>query len=225
MRLAFLVFLLGLALLLFAPKANAQVDAPPCLAGLYGVNANNAPKLTIGRQAMYFTFVCKKADGTGTVYTRWVEMYNLAAVAQFTGAVASAIASTIVATTEADIKAAWAPVLGGADRLACTDAIKLENSDRGRLCVESAKVQTDYIASFTPPAAPAAVWKVKPNGTYPDRPVSVLSAAGGLTVLSGVRVLVGAPCDITKPSKVSGANTYASIDPAHPERVAVCIKT
>ena len=68
-------------------------------------------------------------------------------------------------------------------------------------------------------------WKVKPNGAQTTRPVQIISADNGLMTASGERVAIGAPCypEIRSFTNVAN-NTYAAIDPARPDRVAVCTK-
>lgn len=227
MRLAFLVFLLGFCLLLFAPKANAQApaqqDPPPCVPGMYGDVAPYSPRYEYGTLARHFYWFCKKPDGAVTIHGFHCPHAGGCDWAAFGLFLVNLTGLATQPLRQSAAQAQWR------DKVAytCTEAIRAEDSDRGRVCLErftilQANLAT-WLAGYVPPAAP--VWKVKPNGTYPDRPVSVLSALGGLTTLSGVRVLVGTLCDMTRPWKTSGANTYGSIDPAHPERVAVCIRT
>ena len=68
--------------------------------------------------------------------------------------------------------------------------------------------------------AAAACYKVKPNGKQLTRPAYTL-VAGGL-IKSKARAQVGATCDLTKPTKTSGKDLYASYDSTG--TVALCSK-
>ena len=68
--------------------------------------------------------------------------------------------------------------------------------------------------------ATAACWKVKPNGKLTTRPAYTL--VDGALVKSKERAPVGATCDLTKPTKPSGKDLYASYDSTG--TVALCSK-
>ena len=89
--------------------------------------------------------------------------------------------------------------------------------ERNNLLVTNRATWAGYMAP--------AMWKVKPNGTQTTRPVQIISADNGLMTASGERVAIGAPCypEIRSFTNVAN-NTYAAIDPARPDRVAVCAK-
>ena len=68
--------------------------------------------------------------------------------------------------------------------------------------------------------ASAGCWKVKPNGKLTTRPAYTL-VDGGL-IKSKTRAPVGATCDLTKPTKPSNKDLYASYDSTG--LVALCSK-
>ena len=68
--------------------------------------------------------------------------------------------------------------------------------------------------------ASAGCYKVKPNGKQLTRPAYTL-VAGGL-IKSKARAPVGATCDLTKPTKPSNKDLYASYDST--DKVALCSK-
>jgi len=68
--------------------------------------------------------------------------------------------------------------------------------------------------------ASAGCWKVKPNGALTTRPAYTL--ADGVLVKSKERATVGATCDLTKPTKPSNKDLYASYDSTG--TVALCSK-
>lgn len=63
-------------------------------------------------------------------------------------------------------------------------------------------------------------WFVKPNGTQLTRPAYTLKA--GALKMSASRAWVGTQCDMTRPSKQSGKDVYASYDST--DKVALCTK-
>ena len=63
-------------------------------------------------------------------------------------------------------------------------------------------------------------WFVKPNGTQLTRPAYTLK--DGSLVKSATRAWVGTQCDLTKPTKPSGKDLYASYDST--DLVALCSK-
>ena len=63
-------------------------------------------------------------------------------------------------------------------------------------------------------------WFVKPNGTQLTRPAYTIK--DGALVKSASRAWVGSQCDLTKPTKPSGKDLYASYDST--ELVALCSK-
>ena len=63
-------------------------------------------------------------------------------------------------------------------------------------------------------------YAVKPNGALPTRPAYTL-VDGGL-IKSKERAPVGATCDLTKPTKPSNKDLYASYDST--DLVALCSK-
>ena len=69
-------------------------------------------------------------------------------------------------------------------------------------------------------ATAACKWQVKPNGTATTRPAYTL-VDGGL-IKSKERAPVGATCDLTKPTKPSNKDLYASYDSTG--TVALCSK-
>lgn len=222
MRIAFLAFLLGLILLVCAPGVHAQ-QAPPCVAGLYGQGGHTPPKLVYGRHAIYYAYSCNSGPTTSTAYVKYLEKYSLSAVTAFAAAMAQAIQDSINAPDGTNLQAIWSPLFTRPD---CTFAERSENSDRGRLCEETAQVLMAYLAANAPPAPPPEAWKVKANGAYPDRPVQRISATNGLTTISGVRVVVGATCyPAVRQFTNTAGNTYAAIDATMPDRVAVCTRS
>ena len=68
--------------------------------------------------------------------------------------------------------------------------------------------------------ASAGCWKVKPNGKLTTRPAYTL--VDGALVKSKERAPVGATCDLTKPTKPSHKDIYASYDST--DTVALCSK-
>lgn len=92
------------------------------------------------------------------------------------------------------------------------------------LCREWANLLVANRATWAGYVAPPK-WTVKPNGTQTTRQVQIISADNGLMTASGERVAIGAPCypEIRSFTNVAN-NTYAAIDPARPDRVAVCVK-
>ena len=78
---------------------------------------------------------------------------------------------------------------------------------------------------FIPLSAKAAEcgeveWFVKPNGTQLTRPAYTLQ--GGALIKSASRAWVGSQCDLTKPTKPSHKDLYASYDSTG--TVALCSK-
>ena len=69
-------------------------------------------------------------------------------------------------------------------------------------------------------ASAACKWQVKPNGKALTRPAYTL-VDGGL-IKSKARAPVGATCDLTKPTKHSNKDLYASYDSTG--TVALCSK-
>ena len=69
-------------------------------------------------------------------------------------------------------------------------------------------------------AMAACKWQVKPNGALTTRPAYTL-VDGGL-IKSKARAPVGATCDLTRPTKPSGKDLYASYDSTG--TVALCSK-
>ena len=63
-------------------------------------------------------------------------------------------------------------------------------------------------------------WQVKPNGKLTTRPAYTLT--DGVLVKSKERAPVGATCDLTRPTKPSGKDLYASYDST--DLVALCSK-
>ena len=63
-------------------------------------------------------------------------------------------------------------------------------------------------------------WKVKPNGKLTTRPAYTLT--DGVLVKSKARAPVGATCDLTRPTKPSNKDLYASYD--NTGLVALCSK-
>lgn len=63
-------------------------------------------------------------------------------------------------------------------------------------------------------------WFVKPNGKQLTRPAYTL--VDGVLIKSASRAWVGAQCDLTKPTKPSGKDLYASYDSTG--TVALCSK-
>ena len=63
-------------------------------------------------------------------------------------------------------------------------------------------------------------YKVKPNGKQTTRPAYTLQ--DGTLVKSKERAPVGATCDLTKPTKPSNKDLYASYDST--DKVALCSK-
>ena len=68
--------------------------------------------------------------------------------------------------------------------------------------------------------AACAMYTVKPNGTQLTRPAYTMT--DGKLIKSKERAPVGATCDLTKPTKPSGKDLYASYDSTGP--VALCSK-
>ena len=84
---------------------------------------------------------------------------------------------------------------------------------------------TVVLALLAPLSAQAAEcgaveWFVKPNGAALTRPAYTL--VDGKLVKSKERAYVGATCDLTKPTKPSGKDLYASYDSTG--TVALCSK-
>ena len=78
---------------------------------------------------------------------------------------------------------------------------------------------------LTPLAAQAGClrgewYSVKPNGKLTTRPAYTL--ADGVLVKSKARAPVGATCDLTKPTKPSNKDLYASYDST--DKLALCSK-
>ena len=63
-------------------------------------------------------------------------------------------------------------------------------------------------------------WFVKPNGTQLTRPAYTLK--DGALKMSSIRAWVGTKCDLTKPTKQSNKDLYASYDSTG--TVALCSK-
>ena len=63
-------------------------------------------------------------------------------------------------------------------------------------------------------------WFVKPNGTQLTRPAYTLQ--GVALVKSASRAWVGTKCDLTKPTKPSNKDLYASYDST--DKLALCSK-
>ena len=76
------------------------------------------------------------------------------------------------------------------------------------------------VALLMPIYANAACWKVKPNGKLTTRPAYTL--VNGVLVKLKERAPVGATCDLTKPTKPSNKDLYASYDSTG--LVALCSK-
>ena len=68
--------------------------------------------------------------------------------------------------------------------------------------------------------ASAGCWKVKPNGKQLTRPAYTLTDS--VLVKSKERAPVGATCDLTKPTKPSNKDLYASYDST--DKVTLCSK-
>lgn len=212
--------LIAIAAMLLASCA-AHAQAPPCVAGLYGPVGATPPQMVYGKFAIHYVYTCRNEDNTVTPRVQFLEKYSLSAVTAFAAAMAQAIQDSINAPDGTTLKVIWSPLFS---RPECTVAERTENSDRGRICGEAHAIAEAYLAEHS---APGTIfhWKVKANGAYPDRPVQRISATNGLTTIPKVRVLVGAPCypSVRQFTNAAG-NTYVAIDPAQPDRVAVCVK-
>ena len=79
---------------------------------------------------------------------------------------------------------------------------------------------TICILMLAVPAMAACKWKVKSNGALTTRPAYTLT--DGTLVKSKERAPVGATCDLTKPTKPSNKDLYASYDSTG--KVALCSK-
>jgi len=77
----------------------------------------------------------------------------------------------------------------------------------------------ERINAAMPASEPLPVWKVAPNGTYPDRP-SYAVTNGVRATTSKTRALVGAACDMSV-SFIAGTTVYGTTSPGF---VAVCSK-
>ncbi len=82
------------------------------------------------------------------------------------------------------------------------------------------RVAAVIVALLMPIYANAGCWKVKPNGTQLTRPAYTLT--DGVLVKSASRAWVGSQCDLTKPTKPSNKDLYASYDSTG--TVALCSK-
>ena len=69
-------------------------------------------------------------------------------------------------------------------------------------------------------ASASCKWQVKPNGKLLTRPAYTLT--DGVLVKSKERAPVGATCDLTRPTKPSNKDLYASYDSTG--TVALCSK-
>lgn len=69
-------------------------------------------------------------------------------------------------------------------------------------------------------ASAACRYTVKPNGKYLTRPAYTLT--NGVLAKTKERAPVGATCDLTKPTKPSGKDLWASYDST--DKVALCSK-
>ena len=93
----------------------------------------------------------------------------------------------------------------------------------GRVCREQNNILAEKYAAWESALPAQTVWTVKPlaGGT---RPVQKISETNGLTATTE-RIAVGKPCyPAVRSFQSSTANTYMAIDPARPDRVAVCAK-
>ena len=86
--------------------------------------------------------------------------------------------------------------------------------------MRSVALATLLCALLASPATAACKWQVKPNGKLTTRPAYTL-VDGGL-IKSKVRAPVGATCDLTKPTRPSGKDLYASYDST--DKLALCSK-
>jgi len=121
----------------------------------------------------------------------------------------------------AAMKTAWATHI----TYECKDVVG-EQTARGAACRERFATfeanKATWLAGYVAPVV--EVWTVKINGTQTTRPVQQISATNGLTATTE-RVNVGAPCyPLVRKFTNAAANTYAAIDPARADRVAVCSK-
>ena len=122
----------------------------------------------------------------------------------------------------AALKTAWATYI----TYECKDVLG-EQTPRGAACRERGTTfetnKAVWLAGYVAPAV--EVWTVKVNGTQTTRPVQKISETNGLTATTE-RIAVGKPCyPAVRSFQSSSANTYMAIDPARPDRVAVCAKS
>lgn len=97
---------------------------------------------------------------------------------------------------------------------------------KGRVCIEHNNGLLQERAKWEAALPPAAKWTVKAIASG-KRPIQVLSDTNGLTPAkdNGVALYipVGSPCyPAVRMFKNVAGNTYASIDPARPNYVALC---
>ena len=122
----------------------------------------------------------------------------------------------------AALNTAWATYI----TYECKDVLG-EQTPRGAACRERGTTfetnKAVWLAGYVAPAV--EVWTVKVNGTQTTRPVQKISETNGLTATTE-RIAVGKPCyPAVRSFQSSSANTYMAIDPARPDRVAVCAKS
>lgn len=214
-------FLLTLALLLVAPAAHAQAKCAPGVPGTEWKLSPLKPQYVEGAAGRHGYYWCE--DPVGNTWRTRISCSYVGNDCNLVKWMAYQVNLWLAADSAK--RAIYEAAYKDAVVYQCDAATQAMSDWRGEVCREQQNIlAANYKAWESGVVLP--VWKVKANGAYPDRPVQRISATNGLTNISGVRVLVGALCyPVVRWFTNTAGNTYAAIDPAQPDRVAVCVKT
>lgn len=107
----------------------------------------------------------------------------------------------------------------------CTSAVAAESSSRGRMCKERLTFlntsKTTWLSGVKLFDSP---WKVKVNGTTPDRPTYLVVNGVRDTKAYQQRVPVGADCYIDLPTIESRSDLWARYEGGYADTVTLCEK-